>query len=61
MTHEEFLQWLDWQIDHSALQEKEQSYDPEAVEFCKGYGDAMKEVRAKFLTLTPIPPNSKTD
>lgn len=52
MTHDDYLKWLDWQIAHSAEQEKEQSYDLEAVEFCKGYGEAMKEAKEKFLTIT---------
>lgn len=55
MTPTEFIEWLDKQIAISKEQEEEQSYDMMAVEFCKGHGEALKEVKQKFLTLTPPP------
>lgn len=55
MTPSEFIKWLDEEIEKAEKNQKAQDYDIEAVEFCKGYGEAMKDVRKKFLTLTPPP------
>lgn len=55
MTHEEFIKWLDDEIEKSARNADAQDYDIEAVEFCNGYGEALKDVRKKFITLMPPP------
>jgi hypothetical protein len=53
MTPQQYLEWLNSEIERSIKNRNEQDYDPEAVAMCQGHIDAYSVARTKFLTIDP--------
>ena len=53
--HTQFLSYLEQQIDKSDKYMQEQSYDLEAVEYCKGQKDAYLAMQEKYTQLINQP------
>ncbi len=55
MTHEEFIQWLDEEIEFCEPRVKaEELQNGEHGSYWTGQMNLLRQVREKFLTLTPL-------
>lgn len=55
MTHEQFLAWLDSEIEKAAKKDEIESLKYEGDLSHSGRVNALEEVKEKFITLTPPP------
>lgn len=55
MTHEEFIQWLDTEIDVADQLAERENRKTEPYFGYEGRARALEEVKEKFLTIMPPP------